>query len=171
MEPSDDDYRKLRDDLARALRRTCPPWLESRRDDLLQAAMLRVTNVWKREREGALATSYLYKVAHAVVVDEMRRAQWRRETALPDGPGAPELPAREGGPEAQVRAREIAEGLHGCLSGLAPDRRLAVTLHLQGHMLSEAASILGWSVKRTENLTYRGLSDLRMCLDAKGLRP
>ena len=51
------------------------------------------------------------------------------------------------------------------------ERRLAVMLHLQGHPVAEAARILGWTVKRTENLVYRGLADLRHCLICKGHRP
>ena len=49
------------------------------------------------------------------------------------------------------------------------ERRLAVTLHLQGHSVPEAARLLDWAVKRTENLVYRGLADLRECLTAKGI--
>jgi RNA polymerase sigma-70 factor (ECF subfamily) len=51
------------------------------------------------------------------------------------------------------------------------ERRLAVTLHLQGHTVPEAARILDWAAKQTENLVYRGLADLRACLMAKGIRP
>ena len=171
MDPSDDELQRLRQDLARALRRACPSWLESRRDDLLQLAMLRVVNVLKREEAVVLATSYLYKVAHAVVVDEIRRAQWRREAALDDANGEPAAPSGDPGPEQRVQALEIGRGIDGCLAAMAPPRRLAVTLHLQGHSVSEAADLLGWTVKRTENLTYRGLSDLRTCLAAKGLKP
>ena len=171
MDPSDDELQRLRQDLARALRRACPSWLESRRDDLLQLAMLRVMNVLKREENVVLATSYLYKVAHAVVVDEIRRAQWRRESALDDATGEPAAPSREAGPEQRAQAREIGRGIDGCLAALTEPRRLAVTLHLQGHSVSEAAGLLGWTVKRTENLTYRGLSDLPTCLAAKGVKP
>jgi RNA polymerase sigma-70 factor (ECF subfamily) len=35
----------------------------------------------------------------------------------------------------------------------------------------EASRILDWSAKRTENLVYRGLADLRECLTLKGMRP
>jgi RNA polymerase sigma-70 factor (ECF subfamily) len=37
--------------------------------------------------------------------------------------------------------------------------------------VAEAARILDWSPKRTENLVYRGLADLRGCLTSKGLKP
>jgi RNA polymerase sigma-70 factor (ECF subfamily) len=46
-----------------------------------------------------------------------------------------------------------------------------VTLYLQGHSVPDAARILDWPAKRTENLVYRGLADLRACLSNKGLRP
>ena len=54
---------------------------------------------------------------------------------------------------------------------MSKDRRLAVTLYLQGHTVPEAARILGWAAKRTENLVYRGLADLRQCLLGKGHTP
>ena len=44
-------------------------------------------------------------------------------------------------------------------------------LHLQGHSVPDAARLLGWPAKRTENLVYRGLADLRRCLIAKGHTP
>ena len=49
------------------------------------------------------------------------------------------------------------------------ERRLAVTLYLQGHSVPAAARLLEWTAKRTENLVYRGLADLRECLTAKGM--
>jgi RNA polymerase sigma-70 factor, ECF subfamily len=134
--------------------------------------MMRVLNVRRREENISLSSSYLYKVAYAVVVDEMRRAQWRRETPLErEGVAEPQVPAADAGPERRAVAREIADGIHDCLSHLDEPRGLAVTLHLQGDSLAEAAQTLGWSVKRTENLTYRGLADLRKCLATKGLKP
>lgn len=133
---------------------------------------MRILNVRRREENVILTTSYLYKVAYAVVVDELRRAQWRREAPLErEGVPEPQVPANEAGPERRAVAREIADGIQDCLSRLDTPRSLAVTLHLQGDTLAEAAQTLGWSVKRTENLTYRGLADLRSCLAAKGLKP
>jgi RNA polymerase sigma-70 factor (ECF subfamily) len=173
LELSDDEYQRLRSSLARALRRACPSWLDSRRDDLVQTAVLRVLDARpRREERDALSPSYMYRVAYAVVVDEMRRAQWRRETPIEqeDGPVL-QAPARDAGPERVLQAREISSGIRECLSRLPLPRRLAVTLHLQGYSFAEASQTLDWSAKRTENLTYRGLTDLRACLAAKGLGP
>jgi RNA polymerase sigma-70 factor (ECF subfamily) len=44
-------------------------------------------------------------------------------------------------------------------------RRTAVTLHLQGFRTGEVAAALGWTEKQAENLVYRGLADLRACLE------
>ena len=74
-------------------------------------------------------------------------------------------------PERIAASSEIGRGIQACLENMQHDRRLAVTLYLQGHTVPEAAQILEWAAKRTENLVYRGLADLRTCLTVKGLRP
>ena len=40
-----------------------------------------------------------------------------------------------------------------------------MTLHLQGFRVAEVATALGWTEKQAENLVYRGLADLRICLE------
>ena len=81
------------------------------------------------------------------------------------------IPRARENPERTAVARQIGRGIRGCLRAMKQERRLAVTLHLQGHTVPEAARLLNWAFKRTENLVYRGLSDLRACLTAKGLQP
>jgi RNA polymerase sigma-70 factor (ECF subfamily) len=48
---------------------------------------------------------------------------------------------------------------------------VAVWLYLLGHSIPEAAGLLAFDEKRTENLIYRGMADLRNCLRVKGLKP
>ena len=168
------DYTALRRDIARAVTRLCPTWLAADRDDLVQAAVMRVMRIAGQPVSGEgsrpLAASYLYKIAHSVLVDELRRRTRRRETDLDDATA--DLPvAAAADPERAAASREIARGIRACLQEMTRDRRLAVTLHLQGHSVGDAARILDWAQKRTENLVYRGLADLRTCLAAKGLRP
>ena len=139
----------------------------------MQVALLRVLAAAQKRGEGnpGLSSFYLEKAAYSAAVDEIRRHRRRREdpsdderlSAVPD-------PGRHD-PEALAGAREIASGVARCLGGLVGPRRLAVTLHLQGHSVPEIAAILRWAAKRAENLTYRGLADLRRCLAAKGLAP
>lgn len=121
------------------------------------------------EGNAPLASSYLYRVAHSALVDEIRRVRRRRETDLEDQAVAPVAVVRED-PERIAASREIGRGIVDCLARMGRDRRMAVTLYLQGHSVADAARVLEWTAKRTENLVYRGLADLRECLMAKGMR-
>lgn len=169
------DVAVLRRDLLRAVTRVCPGWLAADRDDLVQAALMRVLRrldgaLPGGEGSGPVSASYLHKVAYSVLVDEIRRVRRRGETSLDAEAIAP--PRSEAvDPERVAASAEIGRGIQDCLAHLALDRRLAVTLHLQGHSVGEAARLLDWPEKRTENLIYRGLANLRACLATKGLRP
>lgn len=166
----DDAYACLSADLMRAVTRICPAWLAAQRDDVVQVALLRVMDV-RRRSDAELKPAYLRRVAWSALVDEIRARRRRREVSLDDDPVPDARPARGPSPEEQVATLEIGQAIGECVTRLAHDRRLAVTLHLQGHSVPESAALLAWSPKRTENLVYRGLADLRACLDAKGLRP
>jgi RNA polymerase sigma-70 factor (ECF subfamily) len=165
-------FDRLRGALARAVARACPSWMAADRDDLVQAAMLKVMAV-ERGREGkeALSSSYLQRVAYSAVVDEIRVRRRRSEVPLDEGEMGELEGSRATDPEAAARGREIGRGLRGCLAAMGGDRRLALTLRLLGHSVPEAARLLDWPEKRAENLIYRGLADLRLCLAKKGLRP
>jgi RNA polymerase sigma-70 factor, ECF subfamily len=115
------------------------------------------------------ASSYLYKAAYSALVDEIRRVRRRREEALDDGEVAAAAVTQQD-PERLAASREIGRAIQDCLSRMSRERRLAVTLYLQGHSVPEAARVLDWPAKRTENLVYRGLAELRECLTSKGMR-
>jgi RNA polymerase sigma-70 factor, ECF subfamily len=137
-------------------------------------AMLKVLEARKKsEEKGPPTPSYLYRAAYTAMVDELRRVQWKREVALEDDQGRTTAPLASTvpGPEQELHAAEIGRGIRDCLARLVQPRRLAVTLHLQGYSLAEAAGMLEWSAKRVDNLLYRGLADLRDCLSSKGLKP
>jgi RNA polymerase sigma-70 factor, ECF subfamily len=169
------DYSTLRQDIAKAVARLCPRWMVDRRDDLVQTAVMRVMHITaKRSASGEgnqfLSPSYLYKVAYSVLVDEIRRFRRLSETDIEEEAVGHAAIATEN-PERTTESKEIGRGIQGCLARLKQERRLAVTLHLQGHTVTEAARILDWAAKQTENLVYRGMADLRRCLLAKGIRP
>jgi RNA polymerase sigma-70 factor, ECF subfamily len=168
------DYAKLRQDLVKVVARICTGWLADRRDDVVQAAVMRVMQIAEKnaaedERDPPLASSYLYKVAYSVLVDEIRRVRRRNELSLEEDVIMPAATTAD--PERVTASREIGRGILHCLTQMNRERRLAVTLYLQGHSVPDASRILDWSPKRTENLVYRGLADLRECLLSKGMRP
>lgn len=170
----DERWRLLAAALARAVRRQCPAWLASDADDIAQLALAKVMKSDKvGDGKPPLSAFYLHRVAHSALVDEIRRRRRRREVALEaqadteDQPATHE-PAAHGTPESAAALRELGDAVRACLREMKRERRLAVLLHLQGHSVPEAARLLGWVVKSTENLVYRGLADLRQCLMAKG---
>jgi RNA polymerase sigma-70 factor (ECF subfamily) len=168
------DVDELREALERVVARVCPAWLSAQRDDVVQSAVMRVIQLLEArhgvsEGNPPFPTSYLYKVGYSAVVDEIRRVRRRRETDLEDARHVSVAAACD--PERTAASMEIGRGIQGCLACMKRERRLAVTLYLQGHTVAETARILDWPFKRTENLVYRGLADLRGCLASKGLRP
>lgn len=117
-------------------------------------ALVRLLERPRGEGSTPRGASYLWRVAYTVVIDEIRRfrRQQRQAEQLPAGE------RRTPGPEARSE-------LLDCLAALQDRRRTAVTLHLEGFRTSEVAAALGWTEKQAENLVYRGLADLRDCLE------
>ena len=152
--------------------RVCPRWLRGQADDIVQVALMRVLDVCK---EGGgfreFPSSYLMKAAYSAAVDEIRRHHRRKETSLEDQPELSLPASRIANPEQQSTSREITRGISDCLLAMAAARRRAVTLHLLGYSVPEAGRALGCGMTRAEHLVYRGLADLRRCLESKGLKP
>jgi RNA polymerase sigma-70 factor (ECF subfamily) len=170
----DDDaqFADLRLTIERAIAKLCPPWLVASRDDLVQVALIKVMDLRRRgEGSDGFPASYLWKVAHSALVDEIRRRRRRREQSLDDEPPQAEPAVGDPGPEERALGAELGRAIRWCLKQMVRPRRQAVTLHLQGHAVKETASLMGWTDKRADNLVYRGLQDLRACLEAKGLEP
>lgn len=166
----DPDARRLHESILRAVRATCPGWLKSEVDDLAQAATLKVLERF-RSREDAmteLSSSYLWRTAHSVVIDEIRR-RGRRPQVLADHGMMDCNPAGDAeGPEAVVAMSRLSAAVRSCLARLGTARRRAISLYLLGYGVVEIAGLCSWGNKRAENLVYRGLADLRTCLRSKG---
>ena len=160
-----DDYRDLRADLVRAVRRVCPAWLSQDADDLVQESLIRVLQRQRRgEQAIEMSSAYLKKVAYSAVIDEIRRRRRRVEAGERS-----ELPveAIESATD-QFGAAAIGEGIRLCLEQQNADRRRALTLYLLGNSIDATARLLQSTQKRAENLIYRGLQHLRECLTEQG---
>ena len=168
----DEDVELLRRRLQRAAARICRGPLVIHVEDIVQTALMRVVEgIARGEVKPDIPSSYLSRAAYSVLVDEVRRQRRRREVPMTETT-RPQLPPHaEGNPERASADLEIRRGLRDCLAGLIRPRRLAVTMHLQGHSIRESARLLDWPPKRIDNLVYRGLDDLRRCLSKKGITP
>ena len=153
MAPGRNPLESARDVLDRVIGSRCGGLLASQREDLVQSAMVRLLERGQREDFSVRDPSYFWKVAQSVMVDELRRQGRERRFA--------ERTNRE-----RPATRDPVDGiqLRHCVECLEPRRRLAVTLHLAGLRIPEVARSAGWTDKQAENLIYRGLRDLRVCL-------
>src|SRR5687768_12088948 len=109
--PSDRaDYAELRRRLEIAVHHVSPPWLAPQADDLVQAAMLKV---YRAAGADALQSAFLYRVAHSVIVDEIRRVKRRKEDLMtpsfPDRQPSPD----EGGPDRDATSNQISAAILG----------------------------------------------------------
>ena len=155
-----DEVRRVLEALRRAIARTCPEELSSSRDDLVQAAQVRLLEIDARaEKTSPRSSSYLWQVAYTTVVDEIRRL--RRQKAAAEARGGEE-------PLAPSPRPELRRDIRACLSGLLAARRAAVVLHLEGFGAEEIAAVLKLNPKSAQNLAYRAIADLRRCLRSKG---
>ena len=162
------DYEEIRRKLVRAVRQVCPAWLAQDADDLVQEALLRVLRRDGDNRE-ALKDAYFKRVAYSVVVDEIRRRRRRPGDVAQD-----EELSENSLPDSRTQATPegaIGNGIAICLQRQNADRRRALTLHLLGHSIADAARLMSCKVKKAENLIYRGLAQLRICLAELGLAP
>jgi RNA polymerase sigma factor (sigma-70 family) len=150
--------------LRRAISRTCPGFLRQEREDLVQAAFVRVLQAARRgEDHRARSTSYLREVAFTTIADAVRREATQRAAGVANG-DALEVAGPRRRPELSLAIREGLETL-------VSSRRVAVQLYLQGYSREEAARILWWNERKVDNAMLRGLADLRRSLAAKGLWP
>lgn len=166
------DYRQIdeiRGVLERAVTRLCPDWLGASRDDLVQNAVGRLLDRLETdEGNPSFSSSYLYRTAHSVMIDEIRRVRRRDEQPLDSSDASL---ASEAPPPDDVLAEDtLNQAVHACMDAMVESRHLAVTLHLQGHTVPEIADLLGWREKKADNALYRGMADLRRCLENKGYK-
>ncbi len=118
------------------------------------------------ENVARLSASYLQRVVTTAVLDLLRR---RRRAATHDPVEDLPLPAPGPGPDADVEAASLGKVVSTGVAGLGQARRTVVKLHLEGYRRDEIEVLLGWSEAKTRNLLYRGLSDLREYLVARGI--
>ena len=166
------DYEEIRAALVRAVASLCPGWMTDRRDDLVQQATMKLLRQEKKgELNPAPKASYLWKVAHSVIVDEIRSVKRKGEVSL--DPAEDETADRlEDERAGQDRAMwELGNAIRECLETLESRRRRVVALYLLGHSLPESAEDSGWRYDQVRNLLYRGLKQMRFCLAGKGFTP
>ncbi len=115
-----------------------------------------------RARAGYTFRSWLFSIAHNVVVDAWRRD--RRHVSL-DGANdallAPHLVDPSGSPEEAALGAEEARRVVALLDQLPERQRAGVELRLAGLSTSEVANALGMSIPAAKSMQFRAYRTLR----------
>jgi RNA polymerase sigma-70 factor (ECF subfamily) len=165
------EIEELRAILVRVVKRICPSWMANEREDLVQNACLRIVKKYSRTKEPTvLGTSYLWRVAHSAVMDEIRRRRRHPEVGMEEKVHLEPASALLS-PEGERVRSELNAAITKGLAKLAEARRWAVLLYLYGFSLKDSARMLGWNAKRVDNQRYQGLGELRIYLKNRGLEP
>jgi RNA polymerase sigma-70 factor, ECF subfamily len=124
-------------------------------EEICQESFLRL---WKQAGTyvpRAKPSTWLYRIAHNLAIDQLRR---RRRDAVQ---GVEELPA-SGRPSLYLHEKQVAESVQRALDELPERQRAAISLvHYQGMSNAEAAEVLGVKLRALESLLARGRRLLR----------
>jgi RNA polymerase sigma-70 factor (ECF subfamily) len=140
-------------------------------EDLVQEAFLRVHRARDRYAPDARFSTWLYRIATNLALNELRRPRrrWRHES--PEEPSGPALVSPAAGPDDAADARRSAERALGLLESLPGKQRAALCLAaVEGLSYAEVAEALEVSESAVKALVHRARSALadRLRADAGG---
>lgn len=184
--PRDEALEDLRVLILRALPRGVSQWLspgkpefESLIEDTAQEALLRVLKGLDTFEGRSQFTTWVYKIAARVALNELRRRRWRDVSLdeLEDDTEEDKIPRRfassDPSPESLVERADILRHVqHVLVEELTPRQRAAMNaIHMQGVPMEEVAR----RMKTNRNALYKLLHDARVRLkrrlEREGLPP
>ena len=118
----EDEATQLLEQLRRAVAQVCPYRQSAERDDIVQAAVVRVLELRRRNPERQdLSFAYLRRVAYSVFIDDVRRQQRRGETPL-EPEDAANVVSLAPGPQGESEGHETGSAIRDCLAALIRPR-------------------------------------------------
>ena len=125
-------------------------------EEVSQECFLRLWKHAGRYVARAKPSTWLYRIAHNLAVDRLRR---RREGSPPEGLEEAAASERQ---SALVHDRQVARAVELALQNLPERQRAAIGLvHYQGLSNAEAAEVLGIGVRALESLLARARRQLK----------
>ena len=138
-------------------------------EELAQDVFLRVFRAASRYRPTARFSTWLYRIATNVILNELKSAKRSRTVALDDPKQAHVLKeavrAQAPGPEDQLQRKEMAASVELALESLPARQRTAVVLHqFEGLSYRDIAEAMNCTVEAVEALLGRAKRALRDAL-------
>ena len=130
-------------------------------EELVQEVFLRVHRARERYAPEARFSTWLYRIATNLALNELRRPRRREPHRSTDEEGAPALPLEAADPDAVVDARRLGARVERELAGLPEKQRAALCLTaVEGLSYAEAAQALEVSEQALKALVHRARSAL-----------
>lgn len=151
-------YRQLVDRHLRGIHAFAYRMLGSRAEaeEISQETFLRLWEHAGRYVPHAQPSTWIYRIAHNLSIDRLRRRREGSSGVAPD-----DLPGSER-PSGMFHERQVAEAVRQALAALPERQRAAMGLvHYQGLSNAEAAEVLGVGVRALESLLARARRQLR----------
>jgi len=130
-------------------------------DDVTQVIRIKIWKLLNSEKNISNYPSYIKKIVNSSVIDQLRKI--RRE----EGIFSHEKQVAENElaySMEMARFKSLEETVGRAVESLIESRRQVVKLYLLNLSIPEIAGYLNWSIDKTRNLLYRGLSDLKKTL-------
>ncbi len=126
-------------------------------EELVQEAFLRVYRARESYQAESRFSTWLYRIATNLALNELRRPRRRRPHASTDDEAAPiPLFATGPAPDTAAHARLAVAGLEGALERLPERQRMALWLAaVEGCSYAEVAVSLGTTEKSVKSLVHR----------------
>ncbi len=131
-------------------------------EELVQEAFLRVYRARERYEAESRFSTWLYRIATNLALNELRRPRRKRPHASTDDEEAPLTLVSSGpGPESSAEARLAVSDLTAELERLPQRQRMALWLSaVEGQSYAEVAEALGTTDKSVKSLVHRARSTL-----------
>lgn len=130
-------------------------------EELVQEVFLRVHRARERYAAEARFSTWLYRIATNLALNELRRPRRREPHRSQEERGAPVLVADAAGPEAVVDARRLGARVERELARLPEKQRAALCLSaVEGLSYAEVAGALEVSEQAVKALVHRARSAL-----------
>jgi RNA polymerase sigma-70 factor (ECF subfamily) len=138
--------------------------------ELAQEVFLKIYKARDRYRPDAKFTTYLFRVAHNLAINELF-AKKRPETKPIDNEDGIDPPDNEGiDPETETMTAETSRTIREALSKLNPAERSAIILkYTQGMSYAEISNATGRSTAGVESLLIRAKTKLKAELKKRGI--
>jgi len=138
------------------------------KDDLLQEIHIRIWKTYKNNNHNIrYFNAYIKKIVYSVFINEINRINKEHKALETGGPCLDSYNGSSGcGTAPDDPSKSILLGSIDCLN---ETKQQVIKLRLEGFTFDEIARLNRWSYRKTCNIFYRGLKDLKRKLEEKGI--